>query len=294
MAAAATAGGLRLEHGVGGGGIPSGLPVLAGEAAVFPASSHLTFERRGPWLSAESGEQIIGAITASLAHGRISDTIHGVYRDLFTATEGWSLYRIWTFVPRINRQTDGLENYQAFCVGRYEAFRGQFGDAAQEFMPAASAVGTDAPDFVAWFVGGRSAGTNIENPLQIPAYRYPAIHSPQPPAFSRATRVESARRLFVSGTSSIRGHTTMEPKNVGAQLEVTLENLREVFQVSRVSPEEGRSSCATVYLRQAADLDLVRDALRRDGLFSRTTMTFLRADICRSELDIEIECDVNF
>jgi len=288
---------LGFWHGVAGGRgeIFSGLPVLAGPDGmfIFPGGNP-PFFRRGRWWVAESPHQIVGGVAYDASHGRMEDAIFDVYREMFSAAEGWHLHRIWNFVPEINSATEGLENYRAFCVGRHRAFRERCGDAAGNFMPAASAVGTERPDFVAWFVGGRQPGKNIENPLQVPAYEYPAIHSPQPPAFSRATLVSSGNtpRLFISGTSSIRGHETVEPGNVRAQVGVTLENLREVLTVAGVELEKARSSSATVYLRNATDLAFVEAALRRDGIFHRTEVTFLRADICRAELDIEIECEV--
>jgi len=262
--------------------VSSGVPVLSGEAVVFAVSG--TVMQRGRWRMVETETGIFGCVEAPVSG--LAETAADVYRELFMGTSGWHLYRIWNFVPAINRKVGGFENYRAFCLGRHEAFREHFGDDAVRFMPAASAVGTGGASLVGWFVGGKTPPRHVENPDQVPAYFYPEVHGPRPPSFSRAT--VTGRRVYVAGTSSIRGHETVARGNLAEQVGVTLENLECVL-------DEAAPGCAgevqemNVYLRRADHLVAVQSLLRKNWKRGYGKLTFLRADICRSELDVEIE-----
>lgn len=262
--------------------VSSGVPVLSGEGVGFAVPG--TVAHRGAWRIVETETEIFGCIEAPVKG--LEETAADVYRDLFRATSEWHLYRIWNFVPSINREVRGFENYRAFCLGRHEAFREYFGDNSACFMPAASAVGTEGHSLVTWFIGGKAPPRHVENPDQVPAYAYPEIYGPRPPSFSRATVV--GRRVFVSGTSSIRGHETVAGGNVAAQVGVTLANLERVLEEA-APVSGGEVQEMNIYLRRAADLESVRALVEEKWKRGSGRLTFLRADICRAELDVEIE-----
>lgn len=189
--------------------------------------------------------------------------------------------RMWNYVGSINQHDEGGERYQLFCAGRHDAFRSA-GYAGAE-LPSASAVGMPGRGLVACFLAAKEPGRQIENPRQIAAYRYPPRYGPKSPSFSRATLWGDT--LFVSGTSSIVGHATLHAGDVTAQLEETLRNLEAV--ISAAFPGRGLESvlAAKTYLRHAADYPLVAERLA--GVFPANLC--LQADICRSDLLIEIE-----
>src|SRR6185295_16228459 len=143
---------------------------------------------------------------------------------------GHHLYRIWNYVPGINTLTDGFENYRAFCQGRSLAFEAEAGAGFPRVLPAASGVGTHDGCLSVVFVAGSAVPRHVENPEQVPAYRYPAEHGPRAPSFSRATVVQIGDRrfTFISGTSAIKGHATVAPDALLDQLDCTLDNLRLV------------------------------------------------------------------
>lgn len=262
--------------------ISSGVPVLSGEAVGFEVSGEVV--HRGKWRMVESEEGIFGCVETPVSE--LAETVADVYRDLFRGTLGWYLYRIWNFVPAINREVRAFENYRAFCLGRHDAFREHFGENSVRFMPAASAVGSEGASLVAWFVGGKKAPRHVENPDQVPAYAYPEIHGPRPPSFSRAT--VAGRRVYVSGTSSIRGHETVAKGNLAAQVGVTLENLERVFSEA-TQGTAGEVYEMNVYLRRAGDLATAQSLVKEKWKRGFGRLTFLRADICRAALDVEIE-----
>lgn len=218
-----------------------------------------------------------------------------LYRRLFAATEGLHLYRLWNYVSHINACEDGLENYRRFCRARSLAFEARFGKHFQQLLPSSSAVGASAGPLAVAFVAGPTPARHFENPSQIPAFNYPPEHGSRPPSFSRATRADTsaATHVFISGTAAIRGHTTVAPGELDAQLECTLDNLRLIGEAAGVGATLGAGGSwqrrFKVYVRRREDNPRVVARLERGFLGANDQTVFLRADICRAELVVEIE-----
>ncbi len=278
-----------------------GLPVLHGRPVETLFTAAETGGRAGPFVLARSGDWLLGAGVASAAGGAIEAEARRLYEALFAAARGWNLARIWNYVPAINESdAGGLERYRAFSRGRSLAFEGEFGPGFHAAIPAASAVGTDAPELTVVFAATRAAPRHVENPLQLPAYEYPPEHGPRSPSFARATVVlrETAGHadVFISGTAAIRGHATVAPDETLPQLACTLENLREISVACGIGTDLARGRAEArhfkVYLRHAADLPTVRAVLERELLTPPDAVSYLRSDICRPELNVEIEATV--
>ena len=101
--------------------------------------------------------------------------------------------------------------------------------------------------------------------------------------------------LLVSGTASIVGHETVHAGDVRAQTLETLLNLRTVIQAANARGSavfDLRELDCVVYVRHARDLPVVRavfeDAVGAGSPAARGAV-YLRADICRSDLLVEIE-----
>jgi enamine deaminase RidA (YjgF/YER057c/UK114 family) len=221
-----------------------------------------------------------------------------VYRRLFEATDGLHLYRLWNYVPHINGSEDHLENYRHFCRARSLAFEARFGQHFQTLLPASSAVGALAGPLAVAFVAGPTPGRHFENPAQVPAFDYPAEHGPRPPSFSRATVATTAEatHVFISGTAAIRGHGTIAPGQVEPQLDCTLDNLRLIGEAAGVGAALGAGPAwrrrFKVYLRHAADLPGVVPRLESELFRPDDRVVYLNADICRTELVVEIEASL--
>ena len=219
------------------------------------------------------------------------------YRELLavSAELGYPhLLRLWNVVPAINRLDSGLERYRSFCRGRAEAFEGHHGPLFQSRLCASSAVGSEGGDLVVWFLAGRERGLPRENPRQVSAYSYPPCYGPRSPSFARATRCPQAAGgwLLLSGTASIVGHKSVHPGDVERQVEETLDNLEELLpaatEPSRHASSAPRFAALKVYLRRPDDLPVVRAAIAA-RLGGAVPVLYLRADICREELLVEIE-----
>lgn len=269
--------------------------MLAGEAqealfaGAFPVGEvgAITLFKDDHWL--------LGAATLSLTDG-VEVASRQLYRDIFRATRGQQLARIWNYVPAINGLgADGMENYRLFCRGRSVAFEEHYGTSFKVLLPSASAVGCVREALTVVFAASPAVPRHIENPLQIPAYEYPVEYGPRPPSFARATVVPGSgvSTVFISGTAAIRGHATVSPQDLPGQLTCAIENLREISSACGLGPDLDRRGASIrhfkIYLRRAADLPLVSAALETSFLNRADPVSYVQADICREALLVEIE-----
>lgn len=275
-----------------------GLPVLSGDAVEDLFGPAGSAGRSGAFALFRAERWLLGAATVSLRAG-LEDSCHGLYREIIQAAGGWHLVRIWNYIPGINDTgPDGLENYRAFCRGRSLAFEQELGGRFTVLLPAASAVGCDSAALTVVFAACTVQPRHVENPLQTPAYDYPGDYGPRAPSFSRATVVPGpgSDTVFISGTAAIRGHATIAPFNMGGQLECTLENLGEISSACGLGPDLDRRGGSTrhfkVYLRRSADRPRVAAALADKLLTGADRVSYLRSDICRAGLLVEIEASL--
>jgi hypothetical protein len=221
-----------------------------------------------------------------------------LYRNLLEQANGAFLYRIWNYVPAIHEAAGGMDNYRRFCLGRSVAMEEEYGPAFCERAPAASAVGGKDGVLMAVYLAGSLAPRHMENSRQIPAYRYPRRYGPRPPSFARATAVKSGGMadFFVAGTSAILGHETMAPGRTADQLEHTLDNLGGISRTCGLGGNLGAGRAKArhfkVYLRHPGDLAAVSSALNARLLIETDQVSYIRADICREELNLEIEATI--
>lgn len=222
---------------------------------------------------------------ARTAYSRIFD---------FVGARGYPhLLRAWNYFPRINAEADGLERYRTFNVGRHEAFAAR-GRALGADAPAACALGSRSGPLTVYFIAARQPGVPFENPRQTSAYDYPSQYGPRSPMFSRAMLMQSAenRVLFISGTSSVVGHETLHAGNSVEQINETVANVKALLEQVGFNADDtgadGSNLLLKAYLRNAADLPAVQASLART-FGQRAGVVYVQADICRSNLLVEVE-----
>ena len=221
------------------------------------------------------------------AAGGLRAATRGAYRQMlrFHSRRAHScIWRIWNFIDAINEGEGDAERYRQFCLGRAEGMADHV-----DVYPAGTAVGTRTGQRrlqVVW-LAGRGPGRPIENPRQVSAYRYPRQYGPASPSFSRAMHLEG--QLLISGTSSIVGHETVHGDDISAQLRESVSNLRLVAGAAAMDPD--LLTGLKAYVRHGADLGRVAAELS-GGCFAGKGVCVLSADICRSELLIELEAVV--
>lgn len=278
----------------GGEALEIALPLLGGlpEEIILPAAD--STHRAGAFTVFGSG-QWRGGFAVAPGGMELEAAAAALYDGLFAAAGGRHLYRIWNYVPRINEVAHGLENYRSFCRGRSLAFERNFGAGFRKLLPAASAVGTTGGPLAVAFLAGDAVPHHFENPRQVPAFEYPPQYGPRPPSFARATTVtlETGRHVIISGTAAITGHATIAAGDLARQLDCTLENLG-LIATAAGAPEAFRAGSPwtrrfKVYVRHAGDLARISARLHRHLLQPGDSVSYLQADLCRSELLVEIE-----
>lgn len=254
------------------------------------------FERHDDVALCRTDTYLAGFVQTAVCKSSIEWTSQMLMRKVLrlVTERGYSrLLRFWNYVPAINRAHDGLEHYHRFCIGRHKAFIAHGCEIARD-APAATAVGHIAQTLAIFFIATNRPLVAIENPRQLSAYRYPRQYGPRSPSFARAVLSGDPRKgdaqLFLSGTASIVGHRSLHD-NATAQTEETLLNIRVLI-------EQAERQCGAlfdwndaialkVYLRNVADLARVKEMIA--AVLPTTQTLFLQADICRSELKVEIE-----
>lgn len=249
---------------------------------------------------ARNADVLFGCLTVA-EDGNLEAATHHAYCRIFDYVDsrGYGhLLRLWNYFPAINDDSDGLERYRKFSIGRHDAFIARRRIIDQKDVPAACALGSRRGPLVIYFIAARNAGQPVENPRQISAYHYPAQYGPRSPTFSRAmlmragdksARSESA--LFISGTASIVGHETLYIGDAVAQARETFTNIRAVM--ARASAEQPDATGPTdvylkVYLRDPGYLPIVQTHLSKT-FADVAEVIYLQADICRADLLLEIE-----
>ena len=218
---------------------------------------------------------------------------------------GFGLIRVWNFIPRI---LDPLgqtpQRYFAFNAGRFAAYERAYAtkDVFLRMVATASGVGHFGSDLMIHGLASRGPSSPVENPRQVPAYRYSEKYGPLPPCFSRATRVETSRGkwLLVGGTASVRGEDSRHDDDLEAQTAETLVNLAALVAAGESGPVAvessmdernlllGRFRHLRVYHRRREDRAFIEKRLPCE-FPGATTIEVALADLCRSPLLIEIE-----
>lgn len=246
----------------------------AGEHVCF-ASLHVPEHAQGVAAAAELGYRRIAALGQQLGFTHI--------------------LRIWHYLHTINEGDGDQERYKQFCLGRARAIESSNIGSPQ--LPAATLVGSQTPGLRMHCVLVRTAPIGLENPRQVSAYRYPREYGPRQPAFARAVLmpwVNSPTQLFISGTASIVGHSSLHAQNIGAQLDESMRNVRVLLDAATErmgTLDWGNLDLLKVYLRNAQDADVAQQQLTA-LLGSSVPTVFLQADLCRRELLVEVETQV--
>jgi chorismate lyase/3-hydroxybenzoate synthase len=243
--------------------------------------------------------------TADLVFGQLqlasdSDSMQNITRDVYQQITELQqelafpcLIRIWNFLPWINREDDGMERYQSFCVGRYQSIDTTRG--YEEHLPAATAVGTHDDSILVYFLAARAEGLQIENHRQVSAFQYPPRYAPRSPAFSRAIVKQwgAQKHLYISGTASILGHESQHIGLLREQIDECLNNMDILIQEADSKVGLGISTVAELtgiklYLRDADFLQTATAHIKQ-RIGEKVQLMVLHADICRLDLLLEIE-----
>jgi enamine deaminase RidA (YjgF/YER057c/UK114 family) len=137
----------------------------------------------------------------------------------------------------------------------------------------------------------------LENPEQTSAFDYACRFSAQSPKFSRAmaVRIGDYVTIWVSGTASILNSESVHVGDVEKQTEQTIDNIEQLISSENLERHglAGAGAKLTdlakirVYVKRQEDYEKCREVCQRR--FGALPSIYAQADVCRSELLVEIE-----
>lgn len=250
---------------------------------------------------AHDGEYFLcaGHIARAHEYAAATEQAYMTALELMHALDYTNCFRMWNYVNQINEaNSDGLEIYRDFCLGRAIAFeKFRFNETE---VPAATGIGALGGGIGFYFLTCRSSRpTTIENPQQMSAYHYPRRYGPKAPKFARASYLspspDRAGNIYVSGTASITGHETRHEGDIVKQTHLALENIGRVIGGSNLWSYEltagyflANLDKIKVYVRHAEHLPIVRQICEK-AFSPAAEVRYLNVDICRADLLVEIE-----
>lgn len=120
----------------------------------------------------------------------------------------------------------------------------------------------------------------------------------QAPQFERAKLITDGKnsRVFISGTASIVGQETIGLGNIEKQTRVSIDNIELLTSEKNLKshcPEltvfPDKYAYVRVYVKNENDFPIVKTICRE--YFGEIPMCFVKADICRADLLVEIEAE---
>ena len=236
---------------------------------------------------------------------RQSDEVFGKLDELLTmyGFEVDDIVRQWNYIGNIVACRGGKQNYQEFNDAR-SAYYGKC-DWSNGY-PAATGIGGSFEGIVVGGIAFKRAEQRgvfpIDNPLQVAAHVYSksvlidedanAVKST--PKFERAKLIESANGAccFVSGTAAIRGEESMDASSARLQTIKTIENIEYLVSKENLvrfgcKPYELKCVQLQVFIKYREDYEAVREEVEK--VYPHLTVVYSLADVCRSELLVEIE-----
>ena len=240
-------------------------------------------------------------------NSKIAQTTYNLYNELFSLIKEHNLgtpTRIWNYVPHINDLCDAeisdidRERYRQFNKGRLDAFT-QYAPRDTQgtiIRPAATGVGSFEEELKIYCLVTTDKTTNIENARQVSSYKYSQVYGSSTPSFSRGTilRTKNSEIVFISGTASIIYSETMHIGDVVKQTEESINNIEYLISDENLRKYDTKGfslndiTSLKVYVRNVSDYESVKKTIE-SRITKPVTTLYVKSDICRKDLLVEIE-----
>jgi len=219
------------------------------------------------------------------------------YHRIFRELQGFHPMRFWNFIPDIARvEAAELDRYMVFNAARHNAFLDLYGteEALGRNLRTATAIGHDEPDLFIHCLAGEFPCEAVENPRQIPAWRYSNAYGPKPPSFSRASIARLGRdeepQLLIGGTASIRGEASRHLEDLAKQIQETIRNLSELIANAAGDSANPLTRLTSLRVYRSTTIGERRmESSLRPFLPPDLPIEHRLATLCRTELLVEVE-----
>jgi hypothetical protein len=253
--------------------------------------------------------------TSSVYNGTIYESSGIAFNELFNLLKRFrisaeNIVRQWNYIEDIYFHDNMNQNYQDFNELRakyYSSEKWKYG------YPAATGIGTATGCVgISLIAVKNSEGAGIislMNPNQKDAHSYSGKvligwnEDKSTPKFERGKVVINSKNMdiYVSGTASIIGEETIGDNSIALQTKTTINNIFKLIGIDNLEnqiPQQFHSrfnnidlqksfSNVRVYVKNDSDIESAEIICRES--FGNVPMIFLRADICRANLLVEIE-----
>ncbi len=262
--------------------------------------------------SAEMKALFVGGAMSSLSEESIqkqSDVIFSGLEGIFELEKMpvSSIVRQWNYIENITRIEDNSQNYQEFNDARSRFYRKT---KWHDGFPAATGIGIGCGgvivDLDAIYTNGSDIKVvSLNNTLQVPAHGYSNSvliaakdKKERPgttPKFERGKLVLSGTEgvIYISGTAAIRGEISLSNMGIEKQTRITLENIEHLISEETLANSgtghfaKVEISSLRIYLREESFFEPCKKIV--DENYPGVPAVYLKADICREELLVEIE-----
>ena len=244
------------------------------------------------------------------AYDQTKEVFTAMQRQLEEAgAEFQDVLRAWLYQGGITASEDGTERYRELNRARTDFFEGMaFGarlaaaPEAKVSYPASTGIGTRGRGIRTACMALQTKRNDVrlaslENPLQTPSFDYAKRFSLKSPKFSRAMAlaIGDYATTWISGTASIVDSESVHLGDVEAQTEQTLTNIERLIDAENCERHGLTGAGSTladlakvrVYVKRAEDFERCRAVCERR--IGAVPVIYAHADVCRSELLVEIE-----
>ena len=248
---------------------------------------------------------ISGGIYAS-QDGSIGEQAGEIFQRMgaILSTEGLvvnDIVRQWNFIEHITSCSAQGQNYQQFNDARSRFYSGA---EWSNGYPAATGIGAEGGGVAILFVAVRHSSNisrAVDNPLQISAHAYSQQvliegreKQKSTPKFERARWVGSTPKdmIYISGTAAIRGEESLQA-DAAEQIAMTMENIAHLVSTENQSrhdvpqPKARQYEILRVYVKREESWREIANWINKNCPCQN--VAFLKADICRAELLVEVE-----
>ena len=211
------------------------------------------------------------------------------------------IVRQWNYIGNITCHREGRQNYQEFNDSRSAYYlTGEW----RNGYPAATGISTASDGIIVSCIAYKASEGiyPINNPLQTAAHVYSkdVLIDEKPgalkttPKFERAKVIEvgDSTYCFVSGTAAIRGEESMQADSARLQTLQTIENIRHLVSEENLArhgchAQNLKYTHLRIYIKHESDFNDIKDVV--EMAYPGIPAIYTVADVCRSELLVEIE-----
>ena len=252
------------------------------------------------------GEVVISGGIHAPHDGSIGDQSEEIFQRVraILSAEGLAandIVRQWNFIEHITSCSEQGQNYQQFNDARSRFYSGA---EWSNGYPAATGIGAEGGGVVILFVAVRHSSNisrAVDNPLQISAHAYSQQvliegrdQHKTTPKFERARWVGSTPKdmIYISGTAAIRGEESLQA-DAAEQIAMTMDNIAHLVSTENQSrhnvpqPKARQYEILRVYVKREESWREIANWINNNCPCHN--VAFLKADICRAELLVEVE-----